>query len=285
MLENSKNILIASILVGLIAGISLTAMLPSNTPYSIVNSGAAGLSKLAVYLNAEPIRMSIGALPDNPRGSAIIIVQQGQPSPITVKAIHKFVADGGIVIASGDYYFINNLVKYENLTIGVTYYPIYDPIVNAGDRYHPILTGTNCSLGMIGYKPLELTSSGDYEVIARTSMYSYADVNANGYLDLTENVTSYIVGVKAPLGNGYIIVLTSPASFTNQYIENNLAFIKCLLEGRKVYIDQSQQANNFLEVLKISLKYGPAGILKASIIAMSVVSGVISYIIIRKYYK
>ena len=285
MLENSRNILIASILVGLIAGISLTVMLPSNTPYSIANTGPTGLSKLAVYLKAEPIRTGIGSIPGNPRESAVIIIQQGRPSPIVVKTIHKFAVDGGLVIVSGDYYFINYLIRYENLTVSVTNYPIYDPIINAGDRYHPILIGTNCSQDMIGYKPLQLTPSGGLEVVARTSMYSYADENLNGYLDLTENISSYVVGVKAPLGRGYLIVLTSPASFTNQYIDNNIAFIKCLVEGRNVYIDQSQQSNNILEVLKISLKYGPAGILRTSIIMLSIISGVISYIIIRKYYK
>ena len=285
MLGKNKAAIIAAAIVGILAGASIIIMLPSSTPYSVINTGGNGLSQLALSLNATPLRTSIGEAPSDPGESALIIIQQGPSTGLTVKTAVDFAMRGGLVIVSGDYYFLQSFAQETDLPVSVREAPILDPIMNAGDRFHPLLYSSSCPYRLIGYKPYVLSAEETAKAIAVSSDYSYVDENGNGFLDLTEGIDSYVTGVQVRVGEGAIIVFSSPDSFTNEYIGGNLDFIKCLLGGRRVFIDQSQPLSNPLEAIKLSIRYSSSYNLRIIITVLAVVSGVIGYIVSEKYYK
>jgi len=282
MREKSSYAIIISLFTGLIAGMLIVLALPSHTPYSMINGGPDGLSKLATTFVARPFKITVESPPGNANYSAIIIIGYGNVDNKVIDRIKNFAEQGGLVLASGDPYFLDKLLNYTGIKAKVDDYPIYDMVYNYQSRLNPIAYSPSCNTSIITKLPAPIETKEDTDILAITSNYSYADENGNGFMDLTDPWGSFIIAIKVEVGNGSIVVITSPQVFTNAFYMNNAKFFSCIINNRRLYIDQSLVVEGPLESLKLTFRYQPSLYVKIDVLIISIIAGVVSHEIVRR---
>lgn len=252
--------------------------LPSTTPYSVVNTGSEGLSQLAREFNAQPVRLTAG-LPKSPPGdTALLVVHYGKLDPGSIRRLAAFADEGGLVIASGDAFFLNQVLESLNVSYQVIDSPVYDVIYNLNGSIARLLAfSPECNVSVVAVEPRPLAGSWNASILLVTSNFSYVDINNNGYMDFEDRIGSQVVGIAFRYGNGTVAVVTSPRVFTNKLLNYNKQFIHCLVGGRALFVDQSQPASNPFEYMKLVASYQPPRSVRYAAIALASLLGVVAY--------
>ncbi len=273
--RKSKIILPGSILVGILLGLAVIIALPSTTPYSMVNNGPTGLSSISKIYNAKPIKIIMSKPEGSPNETALLIIHFSRISNESLDRLLDYVEEGGIVVASGDEFFLNQLLRGVNTSIHVSSSTLYDMVYNNGSRFDPIAYSSYCNTSLVLDKPHPVI--GDIEPLAITSNFSYLDVNNNGYMDLEDVMGEWVVAGVLRYGSGELVIIGSPNVFTNKYIDANREFVNCIIGGRSLYIDQSQPASNPFESFKLLVKYQPSGNVRVIAVFIAGILGVAGY--------
>lgn len=250
-LAKGKTILL-SVLIGAVVGLLVTTLLPSDSPYSTANSGNSGLYRLHEEMNAR-ILYSLKDLDEfDATNSALITARRGGFE--NSMELKNFAERGGLVLVYGSPDYVIKLLKELDVSTGFKGY-LHDIILNVGNPDYVIANTTSRCDGISGVvlgNPYAL--EGVFEgVFVHSSMFSYVDLNGNGFYDVGEPLGEFPLGVNITTGKGRIIIVFAESFLDNGILELNKQFLKCALGGRTTLIDQSEVARNPLELLRLVL--------------------------------
>ncbi len=246
-----SNLLLVSLLIGVMVGLAIMYTFPSTTSYSVVNYGDNGISKLRESYKALVITDLSMSLDISPRDTVYLIIRLDNVTLSEAEIILRLVNEGGYVIFSGSWGAIESLSHYAKLNLTVTRSVIYDMIYNGGNRFQPLGFSNHCNCTLTTYTPYYVVTGKNTDVVAYSSNFSYVDLNGNGYMDIEEPLGSFPLGISLSYGEGRLILVFSPQVFTNELFEANKDFIDCLVSGRGLVIDQSGIKRDFIEYLRL----------------------------------
>lgn len=242
--------LLASAMIAILVFFLLLLSIPSATPYSIINEGFSGLSKL--YIEYRPrIILAYTELANVNTSNAVFIAARGRPLlEAEVDRLRLFLESGGLAIVFGSRDFLNSLLSGLGIEDRVNGAPIYDAVFNAGDRALVVASGSICSAGVVVYRPLEPILREGIPIVF-TSNYSYVDLNGNGYWDVDEPLKSTPIGLLYRVEHGELYIFATEALLTNSVVDYNRLFLSCIAGGREILLDQSFTYDHTLEYLKV----------------------------------
>lgn len=257
---------------GVLISLTIILSMPSAKQHSVLNSSPTGLSRAYNVLEASPVH-SINELASLSASSAVLISARTNYSG-NLNSLFEFARNGGVIIAYGSPSFVSELVSSLGLRGGLLG-RVRDAVFNIGDMNYILANASSCSDLVLGYA---YTLQGDLgDIFARSSEYSYVDLNDNGYYDLNEPIGSYPLGLDIRLGNGRVIILFAETLLENAVFDYNLEAIRCLTGGRHVIIDQTEIARDPLELIRL-LVYGRKESLTYVVILLIVGLGMVAYI-------
>jgi len=251
--------LFASAMTAILIFFFLLLSIPSATPYSIINDGFSGLSKL--YTEYGPrIILEYSELANVNASDAVFIVAREKPLlEAEIDRLRLFLKSGGLAIVFGSRDFLNSLLTGLGIEDWVDKAPVYDVVFNVGDRSLVLASDSICSTGVVVYRPMKPVLRKGTPVVF-TSNYSYADLNGNGHWDLDEPLRTTPIGLLYRVGHGELYIFTTEALLTNNVVEYNRLFLSCIAGGREILLDQSfiyGYTIEYLRVLKVMGRLTP----------------------------
>lgn len=256
-------------MLGFLLGLLVLIYTIPGRPYSVVNDGDQGLSRLVNEFRASWIT----SLNDLTRESAervlLVLARTGELSPSEVDAITSFLDAGGYVLAYGHQDFLKSLVDHLGLDVNFTG-RVIDPVFNVGSRFYIVANSSLCSgeSSIVVYSPLAITRPTRSIVVAWSSSLSFIDLNGNGYYDMIEPMGSFPVAVEIEYQRGRLIVVFTELLLENSVIDHNRDLVECISAGRQIVVDQSEVRNNLIEYSRLEIHGHRGAVYTAILIAV-----------------
>jgi len=137
---------------------------------------------------------------------------------------------------------------------------VIDEINDYGDRFTPKIYVFNNldkqkKIEIAIREPRALLVGGikTFEILFKSSNFSYIDINGNGFYDYGEPIGSTIVGIGMRYGNGTIIYIASSSLIMNSIINYNTMFLNNLTRDRNVFIYLGAIPIDSFEKIRIAL--------------------------------
>ena len=251
--------IIQYLLIGIAFSIVLIIYIPPVIDFSVENPFWNGYSAVSTKLNATVLNHPLTILPRD-SDSILIVIPYQKYSDGELKFIRKYVEDGGNLILLDDYGYGNQILKLFG-------YPVI--ILNKGMLIDPLFNYRNGKLPRIfrfinstlfddveeiifNHGSILKVNSRDVDIYAYSSSFSYYDEDLDGSWDSNEPQGPFPVIAGFKYGSGYIYVVTDPSILLNSMIElgDNYKFIRNMVDGRKVYIDQYHLKSNIHYIIR-----------------------------------
>jgi len=230
------------ILLGLSAAaiilISLVAVVPSVDDFSPDNPLWNGLSSFCGQFNASLIPGSSAQLPELPADDALIIVgPSGNISASDALKLRRFLEKGGLLIIADDFGSGNSILELMGISTKISGELLEDDIYMFRSPFLP-RARVNRSLELYLNYASVVEPDGKGSCLAYSSPFSYLDLNLSGKREEGEPYGPFCVAYAEPVGSGRLVVLSDASIFINSMLSygNNSAFLRDLLQGRKVYV-------------------------------------------------
>ena len=266
----------ATILVALMIIIALT---PTNIPYDVDNPYWDGYSIAAKVCGLRQIYQA-NSINDY---SQIFLIPQVPPSQSLIRQLSRFVANGGrLVVLSNSVMYGNSVLRELGVGVEIGNGTVVDFVFNLGNPYMPLCYVRNTTLineplvlALDNASPLIV--GGNAVVIAFTSSLSSA----------SSSVGSFPVIAYVKYGRGYVIVISTPAVFTNSLIHsyNNTEFLRALCINETNGIIETTLANHNAQLMLRGILLEVYGILSMRPInyIISIIPLIAASLIIAKY--
>lgn len=272
--------MLLGIVLGFFVGIAVLYTYTPGADFNVFNEGPTGLSALTSRYSPS-ITLDTSYLTKlEPRSYAYLVIRSSEVGQSEVASLVDFLANGGLVIASGTPTFLNSLLKQLNVSVEVGEATVFDSIRNYGDRFHPLGYSPTCNVTISTYLPRYIIINDDAKIVAYSSEFSYVDLDGDGYMDLNEPEGPFPLVAAVSVKNGTLFVVSSPHIFTNSLLNNNSQFLDCLVSGRKLVVDQADAARDPLQYVKLSIAARRAS--DYSVIALVAVAGLVTYLALRE---
>ena len=244
-----------------------------------------GIRDMSAYHPAAPLP-SLFDLPSSPQGVTLILIPYLSLSPDELEEISTFVSEGGTLVLADDYGYGNQTLEYLGLKARFSGQPLLDPLSNYKNKWFPLISRLTPDPLTLDTKRLVLnhaTCLTDVEadnILARSSSFSFLDLNDNQIPDDDELTGPLPVISRHNLDSGQVILVADPSLFINsmQPMESNYTFIQNIaaITTTELLIDQSHlppsnlhQTKNLLARLRGGL-VTPAGSLTLVIAALTI---------------
>ena len=258
---------------------------PTNDDFCYNNPSWNGIRDMSAYHPAAPLP-SLSDLPASPQGVTLILIPCISLSPDELGQISIFVSKGGTLILADDYGYGNQTLEYLGLKARFSGQPLLDPLSNYKNEWFPLISHFKPNPLTLDTERLVLnhaTCLTDVEadnILARSSSFSFLDLNDNQIPDDDELTGPLPVISHHNLDSGQVILVADPSLFINsmQAVESNYTFIQnvAAINTTELLIDQSHllpsklhQTKNLLEHLHGGL-VTPAGSLTLVIAALTI---------------
>ncbi len=229
----------AALMIALTIFVSVLAMVlnvPSSVPYSPMNRLSNGYSSLitAYGLRSTLTLRGVGC------GETVLVPLTHEMSASDVASLASLLTCGSTVVVLDDSSYSLKLLT----TLGIDAYvdnssPVLDEVMKYGMRWYPLVVVdvSNMSFQVAVKEPHPIVYSGKADIIGETSPYSYADTSGDGYYNVGERRGPFSVILGWGVGNGTLILISSPSIFTNELIgaADNAEFLEWL-GGGVVYV-------------------------------------------------
>lgn len=245
-----NKVLVLSTFLSIIAGLLIVLSLPSTTPYSIASTGLDGLSKLHENFNTY-ITYSLRDLEVYNASNYVLIVARTKSLEDSIR-LKNFIERGGVVVIFGSPEYLVDLLGALGISVRFLGF-IRDIICNIGNLDYVVANTTLLCGSIVLREPYMLEGLSGRDMIAYSSMFSYVDINSNGFYDLGEPIGSYPLGISLTLGSGKLIAVFARGVLDNEVLDRNIKFIECITNGREVIIEQSEIVRNPLELMRLLL--------------------------------
>ena len=258
---------------------------PTNDDFYYNNPSWNGIRDMSAYHPAAPLP-SLFDLPASPQGVTLILIPYLSLSPDELEEISTFVSEGGTLVLADDYGYGNQTLEYLGLKARFSGQPLLDPLSNYKNKWFPLISHLTPDPLTLYTERLVLnhaTCLTDVEagnILARSSSFSFLDLNDNQIRDDDELTGPLPVISRHNLDSGQVILVADPSLFINsmQPMESNYTFIQNIaaITTTELLIDQSHlppsklhQTKNLLARLRGGL-VTPAGSLTLVIAALTI---------------
>lgn len=242
-------------------------VLPSPTDFASSNPYWNGLRSAYGEFGLSPLT-SLGLLPSQPRGTALLIIPYVPLGVSDLDAVRRYVETGGILILMDDFGFGNAVLEHLGAGARFDGRLLVDPLFNHKSRRLPRIFDLAPGPASEGVEGLVLnhatviTGAGDardMSVLARSSPVSYLDANANGQRDADEAAGPFVVAALKRVGEGYVALVSDSSLILNSMLglDHNRKFVENLFrlagEGAEVFINEAHMPVAPLDVTKRGL--------------------------------
>jgi hypothetical protein len=176
--------------------------------------------------------------------------------------IRRFVTGGGTLLLMDDFGYGNSVLAFLGIEARFSHKPLLDPLFCHKNPALPIITDFNPKVDGINEVLMNhattLVNVADEEVVARSSAFSFLDVNENSSYDEGEPKGPFAVSAVYELDGGTAILVADPSTVINSVVNrfDNYAFITSLIGGQseqRIVIDRSHLAKAPLDISKTKL--------------------------------
>jgi hypothetical protein len=236
---------------------------PTTIHFGAQNPFWNGLKEFDEEYHATPLE-SLAALPRNPIGSVLVLVPYLKPTEADVAQLRAYLEGGGVLILADDYGYGNTVLEGLEVSARFSGSPLLDPLFNYRSAYFPLATNLEPSPLTAEVSSLALNYASTLEgeglnVVARSSPFSYLDLNNDGNRNASEPVGPLPVAGQIMVGTGHLILLADPSIFINTMLdaEDNRQFVQNLLGSAgpdpHLFIDQAHIPSSRLEQAKAAI--------------------------------
>lgn len=221
---------------------------PSNEDFRIENPFWNGTRDISTSHLVSPLQ-SLADLPPSPGGATLILIPYLDFTPAELEQLSSFITKGGTLILADDYGYGNQVLEYLGLKARFSGQPLLDPLFNYKNKWLPRISHlasssvTNNIESLVFNHATCLINVEADDVLARSSSFSFLDLNGNESWDKDEPTGPLPVISQHNLGSGQIILISDPSLFINsmETIEGNYTFIQNLtaITTSRLFFDQS----------------------------------------------
>ena len=215
---------LGAFLLALTLSILLAASMPIDDPYSTLNTQWNGTSALAekgfLAVSADFTKTLLST-----DGAAILLVfgPTRQFTGSETNFLADFVQKGGFLVLADNFGSGNSLLDLLGLPIRFSEKLLVDPLFYRKQPTFPAISDfspSELSTGLdelvLDYATvLDIGDEGNVTVLAKSSPFSFLDIDKDGKRDAEEPSGPFPVLAKLELGRGMVVLFTSPASFAN----------------------------------------------------------------------
>lgn len=236
---------------------------PTEVHFQVQNPFWNGLQDFEKEFNATPLE-SLDTLPQNAEGSVLLIIPYLKPTEADLAQLRVYLEGGGVLILADDYGYGNSVLESLGVSARFNTAPLLDSLFNYRTSHFPLATHLEPSPLTAEVSSLALNYASSLEVeelnvVARSSPFSYLDLNQDGNRNASEPVGPFPVAGQMAVGTGRLILLADPSIFINTMLaaEDNRRFMQNLLGSAGadplLFIDQSHLPSSRLEQAKAAL--------------------------------
>ncbi|MEB3845475.1 MAG: DUF58 domain-containing protein [Desulfurococcales archaeon] len=227
----------------ILAATSALLYFPSTTPLSPWNTGGNGLSSLVNNLGFKPV---LNPEPGTCNTTILVPLTQELSDSQALNLSQLATCGARIVIADSNGYS-RPLLEKLGIYVGFTDYQVMDEVSKYKSRWIPVGTidaSTRLRIAVPNATYIEVYTKPDV-LEAKTSRYSYVDVDGDGYYTTQDDMGSFTVAVGWRAGKGVVILVPSVTFLSNRYIHaaDNTAFLEWVSNGtsREIMLSTANQ--------------------------------------------
>jgi len=228
---------IAAFLLALTIAIALAASMPITDPYSTLNTQWNGTSTLAEKgFRAVSADFTTTIASAGGAGVLLIIGPSRQFTRVEADFLADFVQKGGLLFLADNFGSGNSLLGLLGLPVRFDGKLLADALFYRNQPAFPVISDFSSSEFSTGVNELvldyatvlDILDGSNIKVLARSSPFSFLDLNQNGHKDSGEPSGPFPVLAELEIGRGAVVVFTSPASLANGLIHeaNNVRVIE-----------------------------------------------------------
>ena len=219
--------MLGAFLVALAISVVWAANAPIDDPYSMQNTRWNGMSALTRREFLTVTTELAGTLSLTNATQVLLIVAPSRPfSRQEATSIGNAVGRGGLLVVADNFGSGNGLLSLLGLPVRFDNKLLVDPLFYRKQPSFPVVENFSESEFMIGLDELVLdrattlnvTAASKVKVLASSSAFSFLDVNQDGERSSQEPSGPFPVLAEVRLGEGKILLFTSPASLANGLI-------------------------------------------------------------------
>jgi len=175
----------------------------------------------------------------NSKSTAFLII--GPSTTFTssdIETIKGYLEDGGLLVVADDFGSANELLEALGVNVRINGSLLLDPLFKYRSS---VLPKAKFGGGEVILNYASVVEGRGFQVLARSTKFSYLDLNGNMKFDKGEPSTSFPVAVRIKYGKGDLIVISDSSIFVNSMLKlgDNINFVKHILTGRKIVVDAS----------------------------------------------
>lgn len=230
-------------LVGVLATLVLLWAQPAGRDSSMLNRGWNGLSEAADELSAAAL-VSYADLEGLPPPATLIVMPRLLPEEPAFEVMEALLRSGGTLVVLDDFGFGNDVLSKLGVDVRFGGGTLMDPLHcyrhASMPRVEFVREGSGDETGVMVLNHATWLEVGPrIEVWAKSSYFSYGDVNRNGMRDSSEPVGPLPVAATVARGNGRVVVVADSSLLLNSMVAlgDNVEAIGGFVRG-DVLVDQ-----------------------------------------------
>ena len=231
------------VLVALVSLVLLSWALPAQEDFSVLSERWSGLAVAAETLEARPI-LSLDGLAELESPATLIMMPRVGLEPGELALLGSFLEAGGVLVVLDDFGYGNEVL--DGLGVDVTFSgaPLLDPLYCQTNQNMPRVAvdtqdGEEGPCTMVLNHGSWLVVADEADVWARSSYFSYGDVDFDGSWDEGEPQGPLPVAATCRKGRGKVVAVSDASLLINGMLPagDNLRCIQEVTQG-DVLIDQ-----------------------------------------------
>jgi hypothetical protein len=233
--------LVAALLAALALSIVWAGVSQIDDPYVSANPGWNGTSEL-IKKGVAPANADITNTLTLGNPSALMIIAPTREFTLSeANSIRSYVEGGGLLVLADNFGSGNQLLGLLNVSARFDHRLLADTLFYYKEPIFPLIVQLPPSnlfngvseLALNTAVTLNITSGSNVRILATSTPFSFLDINQDNEKEPGEPSGPFPVLAELGLGQGEVILFTSPASFTNGMINlsDNTVFIDNLLKA------------------------------------------------------
>jgi hypothetical protein len=215
---------VAGVVVGALFAVALVLWIfPSTTDFATSNTHWNGMSDASREFRIRPLT-GVGGIPSESRGTVVLVIPSRPPQPPHLRAIRRFVEDGGVLILLDNFGSGNDVLMVLGSAIRFSGRLLADPLFNLKNSRLPRILDFAPSPLTVGIEELVfnhatvLTGISTAQAAATSSAVSYLALNPTGQRDEGAPRGPFPVLALEPHKDGYVVAVSDSSILINSML-------------------------------------------------------------------
>jgi len=283
----TRKLLLALTLVIVLVLSAVIWFYPPTGDFRVDNPFWNGLSELSSQKNVVGLG-SFTDLPESGKGTALILVPYETFSDTELGQLGSYVSSGGTLVLLDDYGSGNQVLSGLGVEMRFMGQTLLDPLFDHKNAQLPRITEFTDEIVLANVSSVvfnhatALSETSDATVIARSSSFSYVDLNDDGEFDSGDLAGPLAVAAYVDVDEGCVVAVADPSCLINSMVsmDDNLQFVNSVVDigggNSQVFVDQSHLPKAAIDEAKgfLAIVYGvvasPLGTLSLIALAIAV---------------